>query len=103
MGGKYKKVILSVLYTALILLVWRLAYHIQIPLLDRSLITPGESMFGFLDVFSGGALSNYSIVALGVSPYITASIVVNLLQMDIVPAFRNGPRKAKSESGSSTR
>ena len=68
MAGKYKKVILSVLYTALILLIWRLAYHIQIPLLDRSLITHGESMFGFLDVFSGGALSNYSIVALGVSP-----------------------------------
>lgn len=65
MAGKYKKVILSVLYTALILLIWRLAYHIQIPLLDRSLITHGESMFGFLDVFSGGALSNYSIVALG--------------------------------------
>ncbi|NLH54764.1 MAG: preprotein translocase subunit SecY [Acholeplasmataceae bacterium] len=88
MAGKYKKVILSVLYTALILLIWRLAYHIQIPLLDRSLITHGESMFGFLDVFSGGALSNYSIVALGVSPYITASIVVNLLQMDIVPVFK---------------
>lgn len=88
MAIKNKKVILSVLYTALILLIWRLAYHIQIPYLDRSLITSRESMFGFLDVFSGGALSNYSIVALGVSPYITASIVVNLLQMDIVPAFK---------------
>ncbi|HHX80412.1 MAG TPA: preprotein translocase subunit SecY [Acholeplasmataceae bacterium] len=88
MAIKNKKVILSVLYTALILLIWRLAYHIQIPLLDRTLITSRESMFGFLDVFSGGALSNYSIVALGVSPYITASIVVNLLQMDIVPAFK---------------
>ena len=45
-------------------------------------------MFGFLDIFSGGALSNFSIVALGVSPYITASIVVQLLQMDIVPVLK---------------
>ncbi len=88
MALKNKKVIVSILYTALILLIWRLAFHIQIPLLDRTLINPGSSMFGFLDVFSGGALSQYSIVALGVSPYITASIVVQLLQMDIVPAFK---------------
>jgi preprotein translocase subunit SecY len=85
---KNKKVILSILYTALILLIWRLAYHIQIPLLDRILVTEGSSMFGFLDVFSGGALSQYSVVALGVSPYITASIVIQLLQMDIIPTLK---------------
>jgi preprotein translocase subunit SecY len=85
---KNKKVILSILFTALILLIWRLAFHIQIPLIDRDLIAGSSSMFGFLDVFSGGALSNYSIVALGVSPYITASIVIQLLQMDIVPTLK---------------
>ncbi|NLD26591.1 MAG: preprotein translocase subunit SecY, partial [Acholeplasmataceae bacterium] len=88
MAIKNKKVILSILYTALILLIWRLAYHIQIPLLDRILVTEGSSMFGFLDVFSGGALSQYSVVALGVSPYITASIVIQLLQMDIIPTLK---------------
>lgn len=43
---------------------------------------------GFLeliDVMGGGALSNFSIFALGVSPYITASIIIQLLEMDIVP------------------
>jgi len=83
-----KKVIKMLLFTALILFIWRLGYHINIPLLDRSLIVREENFFGFLDVFSGGALSNYSIVALGVSPYITASIVIELLQMDIVPALK---------------
>jgi preprotein translocase subunit SecY len=42
----------------------------------------------FLNAFSGNALGNYSIAALGISPYITASIVIQMLQMDIVPAFK---------------
>jgi len=83
---KYLKVLKGLGFTALILLVWRIAYHIQIPMLFN--IGASESLFGFLDVFSGGALSQYSIVALGVSPYITSSIVVQLLQMDIVPALK---------------
>lgn len=88
MALKNKKVIKMLLFTALILLIWRLAYHIQIPLIDRNLLGSQVTLFGFLDVFSGGALSNYSIVALGVSPYITASIVIQLLQMDIVPTLK---------------
>lgn len=46
---------------------------------------------GFLEIFnvmSGGGLSNFSIFALGVSPYITASIITEILQMDIVPYFK---------------
>ena len=86
--GKYKKIIKMFLYTALILLAWRLAYHIQLPMIDRTLLSPEVSLFGFLDIFSGGALSNYAIVALGISPYITASIVIQLLQMDIVPTLK---------------
>lgn len=96
MALKNKKVIKMILFTALILLIWRLAYHIQIPLIDRSLLGSELSMFGFLDVFSGGALSNYSIVALGVSPYITASIVIQLLQMDIVPALKEWSEEGES-------
>lgn len=88
MALKNTKVIKMILFTALILLIWRLAYHIQIPLIDRDLLGSEVNMFGFLDVFSGGALSNYSIVALGVSPYITASIVIQLLQMDIIPTLK---------------
>ena len=88
MALKNKKVIISILFTLLVLLVWRFAYHIQLPLIDRNVLGTSERMFGFLDVFSGGALSNFSIVALGISPYITASIVIQLLKMDIVPVLK---------------
>lgn len=86
---KYKSIILGILFTLLCLLVWRFASHIQLPLLDYKTPESGDgSVFGFLDMFSGGALSSFSIVALGISPYITASIVVQLLQMDIIPQFK---------------
>ena len=88
---KNKKLWLGILFTALILLVYRLGYFIQLPYIryeNMQALYGQGSMFGFLDIFSGGALSNFSIVALGVSPYITASIVVQLLQMDIVPVLK---------------
>ena len=89
---KNKKLVLSILFTLLVLLVYRLGYFIQLPYVRyenvQAMYDTGKSMFGFLDIFSGGALSNFSIVALGVTPYITASIVVQLLQMDIIPVFK---------------
>ncbi len=92
MAIKNKKVWISLLFTALFLFIYRLGYFIQIPFVEieyvKQLFSSGESMFGFLDVFSGGALSNFSIVALGIGPYITASIVVQLLQMDIIPVLK---------------
>ena len=81
MAIKNKKIWISLLFTALFLFIYRLGYFIQIPFVEieyvKQLFSSGESMFGFLDVFSGGALSNFSIVALGIGPYITASIVTN--------------------------
>src|SRR5690554_8109935 len=74
--------------TILFLAVFRLGAFIQLPFIDSELFMAGDSMFGFLDVFSGGALSNFSILALGISPYITASIVIQLLQMDIIPVLK---------------
>ncbi|MGD9605764.1 MAG: preprotein translocase subunit SecY [Bacilli bacterium] len=88
MALKNTKVIKMLLFTALILLIWRLAFHIQLPLINRDFLGTENSIFGFLNVFSGGALANYSIVALGISPYITASIVIQLLQMDVVPTLK---------------
>ena len=89
---KYKKLWLGILFTAAMLFVYRLGYFIQLPYIRsanvQAVYDSGKSMFGFLDIFSGGALSNFSIVALGVSPYITASIVVQLLQMDIIPVLK---------------
>ena len=86
--AKHKKVILGILFTALCLLIWRIGVHIQLPFVEYNLSSADESIFGFLDIFSGGALQSFSIVALGISPYINASIIVQLLQMDIVPQFK---------------
>ena len=46
-----------------------------------------NSLNRFLNIFGGGALANFSIFAMGIMPYITASIIVQLLQMDVVPKF----------------
>ena len=87
---KHKKIILGILITLAWLLVWRIATHIQLPFINYEVPegTTDTGLFGFLDMFSGGALSSFSIAALGISPYITSSIVVQLLQMDIIPQFK---------------
>ncbi len=51
--------------------------------------------FNMLNLVSGSAMQNFSIFSMGVSPYITASIVIQLLQMDIVPHLWNGRNKVK--------
>lgn len=95
-----KRILIMILWTVLFLAVYRLGVFIQLPYINMELFQSQESLFGFLDVFSGGALSNFSILALGISPYITSSIVIQLLQMDIVPILKewheegeNGKRK----------
>ena len=77
------------LYTLMILVVFRIGTHITVPGVNASAIVTfaNTGFFGILNTFSGGALSNFSIFSMGVSPYITASIVVQLLQMDILPTF----------------
>jgi preprotein translocase subunit SecY len=86
--SKHKKVILGILFTALCILIWRIGVNITLPFIGYKNPNSGVNMFGFLDVFAGGALQSFSIVALGVSPYINASIIIQLLQMDIVPQFK---------------
>src|SRR5690625_748728 len=77
-------------FTLGMILVFRLGTYITVPGVNATAIQElGDSgLFNLLDTFGGGALSSYSIFALGVSPYITASIVVQLLQMDILPKFK---------------
>ena len=88
-------------YTILLVLVYRLGSYILIPGLDPSMLTDGlkgtqEGLGGLLNMFSGGAFGNASIFALGVMPYISASIVVQLLGM-FVPSFRK--MQMEGESG----
>ncbi|MBS4749769.1 preprotein translocase subunit SecY [Granulicatella sp. zg-ZJ] len=80
-----------IFYTFMILVIFRIGAHITVPGVNAAALSTlsesGNSLFSILNTFGGGALRQYSIFALGVSPYITASIIVQLLQMDIIPRF----------------
>ena len=78
-----------IFFTLFVFAVFRLGSHIPVPGVRVSAInTFAESgLLGLLNTFGGGALKRFSLFAMGVSPYITASIIIQLLQMDIVPKF----------------
>lgn len=89
-----------ILYTLGILLIYRLGSFIVLPgvnpdMLDKLKDQTGEGIMGLLDMFSGGAFSNASIFALGIMPYISASIVVQLLGMAI-PYFQRLQKEGES-------
>ncbi|MCP0886887.1 preprotein translocase subunit SecY [Ligilactobacillus sp. WILCCON 0076] len=79
----------KILFTLGVLIVFRLGTYITVPGINAKALSSVASsgLISILNTFSGGGLTNYSILAMGVSPYITAQIVVQLLQMDIVPRF----------------
>ena len=83
-----KKLIKMICVTVIALIVYRFGAFIKMPFVKVSYSSDSSSLFGFLDVFTGGALSNISVMCLGISPYITASIVIQLLQMDIIPTLK---------------
>lgn len=84
---KAKDIRSSILYVLALLVVFRIAAHIPIPGVDvgalREFFSSNQAL-GLLNMFSGGAMQNFSIVMLGVGPYITSSIIFQLLTM-IVP------------------
>lgn len=78
----------KILFTLFVLVIYRIAAHIPVPGVDlgalESVFNPANAnatsgLLSVLDIFSGGALSNFSIVAMGVYPYITGSIIMQLL------------------------
>lgn len=79
----------KIIFTLLMLIVFRIGTFIPVPNVDAEVLkaTDEFNLVGFLNTFGGGALSNFSIFAMGIMPYITASIIVQLLQMDVVPKF----------------
>ncbi len=93
----------KVLFTFAMLLVFRVVAYVPVPGIDpaslnKFLTQNGGSLnqlFGLLDVFSGGSLSNFSVVAMGLYPFITASIVVQLLQ-PIIPKLDAMAREGES-------
>src|SRR5450759_709586 len=73
----------KLLFTLAILAIYRLGAHIVVPgvnvaALKTFISTQAGGVFGFVDLFSGGALSQFAVFALGIMPYITATIVMQL-------------------------
>lgn len=80
----------KVVFTLGILFVFRLGAGIVIPYIDTSAITSAATssgIFGIMNMLGGGTLEKFSLFSLGVSPYITSSIIIELLSMDVVPAL----------------
>ena len=86
---KVKQVRSKILFTIFIVLVFRIGTNITVPGVNANSLNAlsGLSFLNMLSLVSGNAMKNFSVFALGVSPYITASIVVQLLQMDLLPKF----------------
>lgn len=86
----------KILFTLFILVIYRVAAHIPVPGVDLNAletvfnpanVSATSSLLNIMDIFSGGALSNFSVVAMGVYPYITASIIMQLLT-PIIPQLQ---------------
>lgn len=75
-----------ILFTLFCLAIFAIGTNITVP--GASKITRELGFLQLLDLMAGGGLKNFSIFALGVSPYITASIITQILQMDIIPYFK---------------
>ncbi len=88
----------KIFFTLLMLVVFRIGSFIPVPGSNQDVLNFQDqaNAFGFLNTFGGGALSNYSIFAMGVMPYITASIVVQLLRMDVVPKFTEWAKEGEA-------
>ena len=89
-----------ILYTLGILLIYRLGTHVTLPGVDAAALAQvraqegGGGLFGFLDMFVGGAFKQAGIFALGIMPYITASIIIQLMGA-VVPYFQKLQREGE--------
>lgn len=81
----------KLLFTFAMLVVFRFVAHVPLPNVDRTALEnvfAGNAVLDFLSIFSGGALQNLSVAALGVYPFITAQIIIQILT-PLVPSLRN--------------
>ncbi|MBC2576402.1 preprotein translocase subunit SecY [Peptostreptococcus canis] len=79
---KVKEIRKKLIYTFMIVVIFRLGTTIPVPGIDTSIIknmVEKNSLLGLYNMFSGGAFSNFTVFALGIGPYITASIIIQLL------------------------
>lgn len=87
---KNKEIRSKILFTLAMLFIYRLGSAIPVPRVSAELITlaiADNSILSMMNLLGGGALERLSVFALGVGPYITASIIIQLLAMDVIPAL----------------
>lgn len=88
----------KILYTLLLVAIYRIGAHIVLPGIDATSIKTGggsNGLLGLIDSFSGGAFNNASILALGIMPYISASIFMQLITV-LVPTFQKMQKEGES-------
>jgi preprotein translocase subunit SecY len=79
-----------ILFVAGILIIFRFLAHVPVPGVDKTQLAhffEGNALFGLLDLFSGGGLSSFSVIGLGVNPYINASIIMQLMT-GVIPSLQ---------------
>ena len=90
----------KIIFTLLCLIVYRIGNFIPSPNINTDVLgqldTQSGSVFGLMNTFSGGALFRFSIFAMGIMPYITASIIVQLLSMDVIPKFAEWAKEGET-------
>ena len=88
----------KILFTLMIFVVYRIGSYIPVPTINTSVLEASAQtpMLGFFDTLSGGALKRFSLFAMSISPYITASIVIQLLQMDVVPILSEWAKEGET-------
>lgn len=84
-----KEIRSKIMFTLAMLIIFKIGTYIPVPGVNPSAFESqtNKGITDLFNTFGGGALKNFSILAMGIMPYITASIVVQLLQMDVVPKF----------------
>ena len=95
---KIKSIRKNVLFVVAMLIIFRIVAHIPVPGVDTSSLREflgGNQVLGLMNVFSGGTMQNFSIVMLGIAPYITSSIIFQLLTM-IVPKLEEMSKEGES-------
>ncbi len=87
-----------ILFTLAIIAIYRVGAHIPVPGVDVTKVQAlieGQAALGLLNLFSGGALEQFAVFALGIMPYITASIIMQLLQ-GVVPILERWSKEGES-------
>jgi len=88
----------KILFTLMIFVVYRIGSYIPVPGINTAVLgaTFNTTALGFLDALSGGALTRFSLFAMSISPYINASIIIQLMQMDVIPILSEWAKEGES-------